>query len=282
MPRHRRKGESMMKEISITMYDQNIWGNMAKDQRIANRNGLIKELIWEHEPDVCCFQECNPNTSRMGDTAIEKLIAERYTEVPTSAGVLDYTPVFYRTDRFDVVDSGYHCYAGKNDHNSKSITWAILSEKASGVRFGICSTHFWWKSDTDEDNQQRLQNADVLYDCMMGLRDKYDVPVFATGDLNCGAAASQGNAPYLSLAERLLDARRVATVTNDKFTHHAYPVMDENGIYRNGGVPKRTLDHMFLTEHRNVRVDSFDVDHSQKALDTSDHCPLIVKATIFG
>lgn len=271
-----------MKEISITIYDQNIWGDMAKDQRISNRNGLIRDLVMRHNADICCFQECNPNTSRVGDTAIELLLSSVYEEVPTSVGKLNRTPVFYRRDRFDLIDNGYHLFEGKNNGNGKSITWAILSEKESGVRFGICSTHFWWKSESEEDNQQRLQNADALYDCMMKLKAQYDVPVFATGDLNCGINSSQGTEPYESLARRLLDARKVADLTTDKFTHHAYPVMDEQGIYRNGGQPQRTLDHMFVTDHPHVKINVFDVEDSQDALDSSDHCPLIVKATVQG
>ena len=58
----------------MRLYDQNIWGNMKPDQCIANRNLLIRGLIAKYDPDVCAFQECNPKTSRAGDTPIVSLL----------------------------------------------------------------------------------------------------------------------------------------------------------------------------------------------------------------
>lgn len=271
-------------ELKIRLYDQNIWGNMASDQRIANRNSLIRDLIFACQPDVCCFQECNPRTSRAGATPIQDLLSEQYTEAETDAGNLNYTPVFFLRGRYRLLDSGWHLYTGgpeRNDCNSKSITWAVLEDTATGIGFGVCSTHFWWKSDTALDNQQRLQNAAELYATMVEMGEKYRIPVLAAGDLNCGAESAQGSDPYhFLLAKGLLDARTAAAVTTDSFTHHAYPVMNSAGIYENGGRPVRTLDHAFVTDHPRLKIDRFMVETSQKALDTSDHCPLIVDAII--
>ena len=202
--------------------------------------------------------------------------------MPTTAGEQNYTPVFYKRERFDLIDSGYFLFEGKNDANSKSVTWAILSERASGVRFGVCSTHFWWRHDGEEDNMWRLSNAAALYACVKQLEQQFDVPVIAGGDLNCGIRSAQGEEPWrwLCAEGRLLDARAVAPITTDVLTHHAYPVKDENGLFYDGELPRRTLDHVFVTAHPRLRVDSFEVDISQQALATSDHCPLIVKATL--
>lgn len=272
-----------MKQIDITIFGQNIWGNMAKTECISNRNGCVKNMIVAYDADICCFQECNPKTSRVGDTAIELLLEDVYEEVPTEAGKINYTPVFYRRDRFNVIESGFTPYEGLNDSGSKSITWAVLEEKERGVKFGIISTHFWWKSTGEVDNAQRLENAAVLLARINDLKDRYDIPVFATGDLNCGKNASQGEEPYQWLADRLVDARLHADVTTDVLTHHPYPWRDANNIYHaTFTTPQRTLDHLFVTEHPNVHLNSFAVDTSAVALTSSDHCPLIVKATVNG
>ena len=210
------------------------------------------------------------------------MLAERYEEVPTEVGEQNYTPVFYLRDRFDLIDHGYILYKGKNDANSKSVTWAILSEKASGVRFGVCSTHFWWRCNEPDDNAHRLSNAAELYACAMDLTKRFDVPVIIGGDLNCGKLSSQGEEPWLWLCDRLIDVRAKAPITTDMMTHHAYPVKDENGLFCGGEMPRRTLDHMFVTKHPNVELHSFEVDTSRRALTTSDHCPLILRATILG
>ena len=272
-----------MNQINLTIYGQNIWGNMAKTERISNRNGCVRDMVIAYDADVCCFQECNPKTSRVGDTDIGLLLQAQYEEVPTEVGKQNYTPVFYRRDRFHVIESGFTPYEGLNDGGSKSITWAILEEKESGVRFGIISTHFWWKATGEVDNAQRLENAAVLLERINDLKTRYNVPVFATGDLNCGKNSSQGEEPYQWLNERLLDARIHADVTTDVLTHHPYPWRDANDIYHaTFTASQRTLDHLFVTEHPNVHLNSFAVDTSAVALCSSDHCPLIVKATVQG
>lgn len=273
-----------MLQTALCLYDQNIWGNMAPDQRIANRNQLIRDLIVDRSPDVCCFQECNPATSRQGDNAIQRLLADRYPEAPTAAGERNFTPIFYRPDKWRLIDSGWHLYTGGpqyNDGDSKSITWAVLEDRDTAVRCGVCSSHFWWKSDTALDNAQRLQNAEELCAVMDTIAARYDIPVLAAGDFNCGAGADQGAAPYRALlAKGLLDARTAADQTTDQFTHHEYPILGADGCYRDGARPVRTLDHIFATPHPRLQVRRFAVDVSQRALDSSDHCPLLCDCVI--
>ena len=267
----------MTKKIDLSVYCQNVWNNPP-----LNRTALQRDLIFDLDADVCLFQECGPKTIRAGAEALPPRLAERYDEVPTEVGEQNYTPVFYKRDRFDLIDQGYILYQGKNDANSKSVTWAILAEKASGVRFGVCSTHFWWKYNEPDDNACRLSNAAELYACAMDLKARFDVPVIIGGDLNCGKRSSQGEEPWLWLCDRLIDVRAKAPITTDMMTHHAYPVKDENGLFCDGEMPKRTLDHMFVTDHPNIELHSFEVDTSRCALTTSDHCPLILKATVLG
>jgi len=266
-----------MNKISITLYCQNIWNH-----RYGNRNALINELIRECDADVCCYQECGHKTNRAGHQPIEELMADVYEEAYTDVGRINYTPVFYKREKYESIKSGYFLYEGKNDANSKSVTWIILEDKETKVRFGVCSTHFWWKNDSEDDNQQRIANANALADCVEKLRDEYGVPVIACGDLNCGRFAGQGEEPYFALRERLLDARVECPITTDKLTHHPYPVEQEDGTYTPGKAPTNTLDHVFFTEHKNINPLSFDVDVSDKARTTSDHCPLLFKAEIYG
>ena len=266
-----------MKETTLKIYCQNVWNSTP-----LGRTALQRDLIFDRDADVCLFQECGPKTIRAGEEALPPMLSVRYDEVPTEVGMLNYTPVFYKRDRFDLIDHGYFLFEGKNDANSKSVTWAILSEKESGVRFGVCSTHFWWKCNEPDDNAQRLSNAAALYACVTDLKTRFDVPVIVGGDLNCGKCSSQGEEPWLWLCERLTDVRAAAPITTDMMTHHAYPIKNEMGLYCDGEMPKRTLDHMFVTDHPHIRLVSFEVDTTRRALTTSDHCPLILKAIVTG
>ena len=134
-----------MKETEITIYDQNIWGCLPHGEKIQNRNALIRELVEYHNADIIAFQECAPTTSREGDRAIDKLLSDEYSEVHTDAKEKNFTPIFYKKNRFSIIESGYFAYEKQSSTMSKSLTYAVLSENESGARFGMISTHFWWK-----------------------------------------------------------------------------------------------------------------------------------------
>ena len=97
-----------MKEIDITIFSHNIWGNICETETVSNRNACVATLIDAHDADIIAFQECNPRTSRSGDVDIAKLIAPEYVEVETCFGKNNCTPLFYRASRFSIVNSGFH------------------------------------------------------------------------------------------------------------------------------------------------------------------------------
>ena len=261
--------------MHIRLYTQNIWGDFPASEKIANRNELIASLVRQYEPDVCHFQECNPSTSRAAGCNIASLLADTYAEASAENAGRNFTPVFYRKDRFEEVESGFVPYEGLNDMYSKSITWVILREKESGKLLATASTHFWWKHDGEADSLARIANAQKLAGVCETIRTKYGIPVVTSGDLNCGPCSAQGMDGYNELVRLgLRDARYLAEKTTDMHTHHEYPVLNEEGNYVNGKMPVRTLDHVFACGDP-VKVHSFAVVTEQNALDSSDHCPLV-------
>lgn len=270
-----------MSKIDITLYNQNVWGNIGIYQTVSNRNGLIRDMIFDYSADVCCFQECAPDTIRKGETDIAKLLSERYEEVPTSAGNSNYTPIFYNKHKYNVVESGYCAFPGFNDLNSKSLTWAVLEEKTSRIMFGVVSTHFWYQCRGKIDDLQRLENAKILLSYVKSINLKYDIPVFAAGDLNSGLFSDTEVGTWLYIKENIFDTRNIAEFTTNAMTCHRYPEMNENGIYEaSTDRCDCTLDYIFLNDKKNVEIHSFDVDRSERSFISSDHCPIILKATI--
>ncbi len=258
----------------IKLYNHNIWGNFAADQKVGNRNKLIKNLIFGEMPDFCCFQECNPTSSRFEDP-IEKLISEIYTEVPTEVGKNNFTPVFYNKKRFNVIFSDWIRYDGLNDIDSKSITRAVFEEKTSGKRLAVFSTHFWWKVG-EEHTLQRLENVKQLKTAAEDIIERFGVPVIISGDLNNGLGAEQDTRPYKKMmCDGFSDIRHTAKITTDSHTCHAYPVLNENDEYVNGPVPYFTLDYILTYGEKSLRPLKFEVLTSEDALNSSDHCPLI-------
>ena len=260
----------------IRLYNQNIWGNMPATHRVANRSELIRALIQDYQPDVCTFQECNPNTIRQGDNALQILLSDDYAEAFSSAANCNFTPVFYRKGKYREIDSGFLAYSGMNDEQSKSVAWVVLETKTDGKRIGVASTHFWFKHQSEEDILQRLQNVEELERVCKYMTETYHVPVIVAGDLNNGKQSSQGDGPYQALLQKgFVDVRYSADETTECHTVHHYPVMNESGEYAYGDMPYGTLDYIFVYGTKDLTAQKFQVDTSEKALCSSDHCPMI-------
>ena len=256
----------------ITFYSQNVWNYNPSEYR----NKLIRSLVSDFDADICSFQECGPTTNRVGECPLPSLMADTYEEVCKEFADRNFTPVFYKKEKFNLIDSGYVLYEGLNDVNSKSITWAVLEEKLSSKKFAVISTHFWWMFESEKDNEQRLKNVDQLKAVCDDIIKKYDVLVIIGGDLNNGKNSDQGDRPYrYMLQKNFSDVRITAKETTDEYTHHDYPVLNEEGIYENGPFPVRNLDYIFTYGEKTAEAKKFDVITSQKALNSSDHCPLI-------
>lgn len=256
----------------MTIYSQNVWNCLPA----AYRNRMVRSLIAQVQPDVCFFQECAPDTVRRGDgeAPLAGLLSDGYEEVCPELAGKNFTPIFIKKGTFRVVDSGWVLYDGFNDVDSKSITWAVLEDKA-GTRFAVASTHFWWRFDGEEDNRQRLDNVRQLRRLCDELGQKYDVPVIVGGDLNCGENAPQGEEPYHFMLEQgFRDVRLTAPDTTTQYTHRDRPPRTEGDRHEMGGDPMRNLDYLF-TYGEGITPTRFAVLTDEAALASSDHCPLV-------
>lgn len=256
----------------MKIYNQNVWNYRPSEYR----NALICSLITEFGADVCMFQECGPGTNRVGGAPLISLLQYEYTEICPELATKNYTALLYKTEKYNVIDSGYLLYDGLNDANSKSVAWAVLEEKETAKKAAVASTHFWWMFNSEKDNLQRLQNVAQLKELCDQIIAKHDVPVIIGGDFNNGKNSEQGDMPYKTmLQEGFRDLRLIARNTTDTFTHHDYPVLTEDGIYSEGPMPDKIIDYIFVYGEKEVITKKFDVLTTKKALTSSDHCPLI-------
>ncbi len=254
----------------IRLFDQNLWHNRV----VADRVMVVRKMVMAYDADICTFQECRPITHRVGEGGIGALLASKYEEVEPTFADRNFTPIFYRRDRFDVFASGYEPYEGLNDIASKSLTWAVLEDRLEGGRFAIVSTHFWYKGD-EEGNRQRIENVRQLHRCCERIVSEYGVPILVLGDLNCYVNSE----PYREM-ERVgfSDVRKLARRTTDRHTIHALPTLnEETGKFETDSMPDRTLDYAFSYNGKGMELASFNVLIEQEARNSSDHCPLFVE-----
>ncbi len=255
----------------IKVFSHNVWNKAPTGWR----NKIIRELISDFDADFCTFQECAPYTIRTGDAPLPSLMEDGYSELCPGLANKNFTPVYYKKDKFTVIDSGYFLYSGLNDADSKSVSWGVFSEKETGAEFCIASTHFWWMFESEKDNLQRLENVKELKAFCEEIIKKYSVPVIIGGDFNNGENADQGDMPYKKMLEEgFSDIRLSAKKTTDVLTHHTEPVLKEDGTWENADMPVRTIDYIF-TYGEGAKALEFDILTSAKALVSSDHCPLL-------
>lgn len=174
------------------------WEEKGEDCSAAARIGGLVRVYRETMPDIIGCQE------------VSCLMADLLKEHCHEAG-LDYTliwgrftPILYRADKFELVDSAFGTYPEHidgfegefNDVKSKAWNIGVFREKESGELFVFSTTHLWWKTSdkskmfsqgssyqANSDEAREYQIA-ILMDKVNEYRSKYNCPAIMVGDFN--------------------------------------------------------------------------------------------------
>lgn len=233
-------------------------------------------LIADYAPDVVGLQEFSASYRAAFPAMLESI---GYRQVSSGKDNANFTPLFYRADRLEVVDSGYKLYTGPNDNNSKSLTWAIFRVRETGKQFVAISTHFMWNQPGIDGPAARLTNAREMLELIATLRSREgcaDIPAIFGGDLNCNPSS---DALQTVVAGGLTEAWNAAAQKNDTSGYHQYATYDETwGIYTQipqvGGTHANAIDHAFVTA--GTQVNRCYALISPYTLYASDHMPIFI------
>ncbi len=129
-----------------------------------SRKGDVFKLIADNEPDVFCLQE--PDYSQLVD--FQQAFGQYGSYF---AGSRDgktkgqSCPIFYRKDRFELVDSGTFWFSDRPDKPGSQgwgniiprfCSWVILTEKNQNNSFVVFNTHMAWLSQRSRSKSVRL------------------------------------------------------------------------------------------------------------------------------
>ena len=142
------------------------WAEKGEDCSAGARVGGLLRVYRETVPDVIGGQEVS---ALMADLLKEGLQEEqvKYTLIWGR-----YTPILYRSDKLELVESEFGTYPEKisgfdgtfNDARSKSWNLGVFRIKANGEKFIFATTHLWWKKSptdvTSFGNDQYLLGSD--------------------------------------------------------------------------------------------------------------------------
>ena len=247
--------------------------------RWDNRVPLVKTYFKQQSPDIIGMQEVLHN--QLLD--LTEILPE-YDFVGTgrddgSTGG-EYSPIFYRKDRFELLNNSQFWLSqtpdipgsiGWDASFTRIVTWAELKDKKSKNRIFVFNTHFDHRG-----IEAREKSIELMSAMMAEISD--DAPLIALGDFNIRKNhPSLGSDLYYNLME--------VFENNNSLQNSEY--IAENPVISGGATnngfskdwrerPPYAIDYIFVNNHFNVI--EYRVDHVKEGeVFISDHWPVVSK-----
>jgi endonuclease/exonuclease/phosphatase family metal-dependent hydrolase len=249
-------GDNLMSVMSFNVLVSNI---------TAERSERVTTMVLNYLPDTVGFQEASSTWVNKLNASLNKYYS--YVGEGRDGGNSgEYNPIFYRKDKFTVVESGTKWLSDTPDRVSKYsesslnriLTYVVLKRKSDGKIFVHINTHLEHTS-----SEARIKQATVL----AGFINKYpDYPVILTGDFNC----SSGTDEYKIIDSTFLasSADIALKKENAGATFHGY------------GTSSKIIDFIFVSD-KNIIVSLYKVANEMINGDyASDHYPVYAEYTI--
>lgn len=236
-----------------------------------NRKDYAADLVKFYQPDIWGAQEA---THQQMTDFQERLPEYAYVGAGRDDGKTkgEYSPIFYRKDKFEPVESGFFWLAEKEKMHTPGVlgwdaaypriaTWCIFRDKQSGEKFFFLNTHL-----DNEGQMARHNGADLLLQQTADLAK--GLPSILTGDFN----ATPGDEPIKVLTDSadsrsFVHSRNIAKLAyGPEWTFHDF-----------GRIPyeeRQWLDYIFLKGDWTVDYNAVLTDYKGN-LFPSDHCPVI-------
>jgi hypothetical protein len=257
------------------------WEEKGMDCSVTTRTRGFVKVFADTRPDMIGCQE---TSFAMAD----KLI--RYCAEDGQTYALLWgrdTPIFYRQDKFELVDSAFSLYPNAvpgfdgvfNNSQTKSWNIGVFRIKENGNLFIFCSTHLWWKSSNPASHyyqagsdEARAYQIGLAIEQITRFQEKYNCPAILVGDLNANYA-SQAVQKAFELG--FVHAHDIATDYADETNGHHDCGNNGYGNYRN--TPFATgIDHILLRGAPEGSVKRFDRFQPEYYLPLSDHSPVYI------
>ena len=249
----------------------------------VNRSNLLKEIYMEYYPDVIGLQECDSS----GHSYIVNGLSSYYSVACRTVGTSSsksYTPILYRSDRCQLLNSGSDLFAQQADGSkTKILSWAVFKHLPTDKTFAVINVHCAIVTATIQERYEsqgkpvpsndvegaawREDNSREILERFDQLKSTYGatLPVFIMGDMN--ATANAESIQMLDRREELGNCIDLATASKStgKRSWHDLGKAPVSG---------NPIDHMFVTKDT-IRVYTHYLNTSTDALKSSDHCQLI-------
>lgn len=274
------ESESESEGTDLSVYDNKMtlmcYNIYYKD--VADRSDEIQDLILKNDPDVLMLQEVSVDwipylQSFMQENGYSYYGYGRYGGELSASDLQSgdqFTPVLWKTDKYDLKDSGHFWLSSTPDVYSaawidgtvsnfpRCVNWVILQDKETGGEFMAICAH------TDPENDVvRTNSSNLIVEKAKEIAG--DIPVVMAGDWNMSIT----DTAYLAVAENgFPDVRFEAEETTYSGSFNAWGERaDDNYAFG---------DHIFISD--NMGAKSFEVVNDYyDGVHISDHCPLLAE-----
>ncbi len=233
----------------------------------------VLDSIEAQNPDIFGCNEAN--TEWM--TRLTSRFDSSYTCVKgknsKSGDTGDFCPIFFKTEKFELVESGTKWLSDTPDtvskydesHTQRIITYVVLKDKDTSVRFMYVQAHLENNESGYDSTTARKKQSEVL----KSFTDAYSLPIIIGGDFNTTKISDLS--PLLTLS-RFANSSDIAS---DKKVSGTWVGSSFDAI--TGGV----LDYFFVTKDT-VEVRKYEaVDNKTNGKYPSDHIPVRIDAVIY-
>jgi endonuclease/exonuclease/phosphatase family metal-dependent hydrolase len=258
----------------------------------VHRKAKVASVIRLHQADIAGLQEALKNqiddlSARLPDYAWFGVGRQDGKELG------EYTPIFYRRDRFELVEHrDFWLSETAENAGSKSwdaalpriATWGKFKEKRSEQEFYLLNTHF-----DHLGVQARLESGKLLR--LWTESHVKELPVIVIGDFNCLPASppiqwltcardtvgeATTNPPVEPVAVSCSECLLCDAMQRTKQPHHG-PTTTWNGFRQL--IPARKIDHIFVTDRVEVLQHAILTDHWDGRW-PSDHLPVVAEVEL--
>ena len=247
-------------------------------EQIEVRDDYLYNSFKYMDSDILLLQEVSPLWHKTMDEIMKTelgytLVPTKNDKTPSAVEKGNYTPIWYRAEKLDLVDYGHKQYESvKLEPDSylsmsKSYTWALFKDKATGKQIITVTTHFTWAPENFKPTPNELRTADAkeVVALVGELEAKYaGIPIVLAGDLNC----QEGQDPYKALKEKFSNVRSVCEQNNaiGKGTTHSVGSTSVGGAI---------IDHTLYTGDA-LNFKMYQHVYNEYSFNSTDHIPLLV------
>ncbi len=237
-----------------------------------HRREWVAQIVRDSDADVAGFQEVLH--SQMQNLQ-ELLPGYAWHGVGRDDGKQqgEYVPVFYRRERFELVDKSVFWLSETPDvAGSKSwdaaitrvTTWVKLKDRDTGVEFFVFNTHFDHRG-----VEARTQSAQLLRRRMQDIA--HDAPVVLLGDFN---SRTSSKAYQILTGDIAAEGVALADAWSSSRTKVNGPDSTWNGF--RSIIPGRRIDFIFIGGKLGVRSHTI-LDEQREGRFPSDHLPVLAE-----